>query len=175
MVIFSILIIIFNLTAVLIPKKKAKIELFAMGVFACLFASLADVFLIWKYYFYWYFVPQVNWCWLITLFGAKPSVTIIFHNFFPIKSTLKKKIVYMFIWLIVLTGLEWIMVYVAGILQYRAWTIWHSAGSYVVILVILWLYISYVRHLLSHNKWLKWQSKIICLKAEGLPLRQPFR
>jgi len=153
MILLIVLVLIINLIALLVPKRQTKIEMFSVGMFAILFAVLTDIFLTLKFHLYWYFVPEVNAKALIPVFGLKAQMAILFINYFPLSSPLYKKIIYMLGWSVFSVVFEWVTVYIAGILHYNGWTIWHSVLAYPIILTVIILVFYYVRCLIKNNKW----------------------
>jgi hypothetical protein len=142
-------IVAFNLTAILIPKRITRIEIYATTLFALLFATLTDIYLDVKYLLYWFFTKEVDWLWLIVLFGTYPAVNLIYLNFFPLESSTLKKIRYIALWSLFLVLYEWGSVNIGGFLHYGKWNIGYSALVYPLILIILYRNFLFVRKLIK--------------------------
>jgi hypothetical protein len=145
-------IVVFYLIAILIPKRISKIEIYSTTLFALLFAALTDMFLDVKYLLYWFFTKEVDWLWLIVLFGTYPAVNLIYLNFFPLESTALKKIGYIVMWSLFLILYEWGSVNIGEILHYGKWNIGYSALVYPLVFIILYGNFIFVRKLIDSLK-----------------------
>ncbi|CAI9394993.1 CBO0543 family protein [Niallia sp. HCP3S3_B10] len=93
-----LMVILFNTIAYFIPKRLTAIELLTTTLFATFLQLVTDTFLDLKYDLYGYFRIGVDWESLIYIGGIYPAINVIFLNYFPYKSGLHKKIVYIFTW-----------------------------------------------------------------------------
>jgi hypothetical protein len=99
-VIFLILsVIVFNLVALLIPKRISGIEILTTSLFSLYLETMTNVFLDLKYDLYGYFTKGVNWESLLYILGIYAPVNIVFLNYFPYKKQLFSKAIYIF-WMV---------------------------------------------------------------------------
>jgi hypothetical protein len=140
-------IIVFNSILYFIPKRLSKLEMVTTAIFAMFFSILVDVYLDVKYLLYWYFTKEVDWAWLIPLFGTYPALDIIFLNFFPWRSHMSRNFFYIFCWSIFATIYEWVVVNIGQILHYGVWKLWYSAVLYPIIFSLLMGYLILIRKL----------------------------
>jgi hypothetical protein len=145
-------IVVFYVIAYLMPKRLSKIVIYATTLFALLLATLTDLFLDVKYLLYWFFTKEVDWLWLIILFGIYPAVNVIYLNFFPLESPTLKKICYILFWSVIIICYEWGAVNIGGILHYGKWNIGYSALAYPFILTTLYGNFLLVRNLIKSLK-----------------------
>ncbi|WP_442952691.1 CBO0543 family protein [Paenibacillus sp. Root444D2] len=98
--------------------------------------SISDIYLDLGLNLYGYFAPGVEWLTLIPVFGLYPAFTIIYLNYFPFKSSLLKKCIYIILYSICATIFEWLSVK-SGYFYYNHWKLWYSAIIYPGLLIIL--------------------------------------
>jgi hypothetical protein len=149
MLFLIISVVVYNLIAILIPKRLTKIEMYGTSLFGLYFALITDVYLDLKHNLYGYFTKGVDYKSLIAIFGLYPSVNIIFLNYFPFRKGIKAKIIYILGWSMLLIIYEWVSL-IAGYFYHNEWKLWYSALLYPLILSILVLNLLFIRAKLSN-------------------------
>ncbi|MGG5252470.1 CBO0543 family protein [Neobacillus sp. SM06] len=144
--IFSV--ILFNLIAILIPKRMSQIEILTTTLFSLYFETITNVFLDLKYDWYGYFTKGVNWETILYLFGIFPAVSIVFLNSFPYHKKLKSKIYYLF-WWVVFAGIYETLFVWSKTFYYNGWNLWYSIILYPFIYLTLVIFHQYTRYLLK--------------------------
>ncbi|MEH7086004.1 hypothetical protein V7139_25155 [Neobacillus drentensis] len=99
-----------------------------------------------KYHGYWYFTQGVDLAALPTLTMLLPPVNMIFLNWFPFNSSLLKRILYFFYWLLFMVIYETIALLPEpwGYFNYGWWKLKYSILVDPILLVIL----------LNYYKWI---------------------
>ncbi|ULT54448.1 hypothetical protein L1999_14825 [Neobacillus drentensis] len=140
-----IALIIFNGIALKIKKRLSLIQMYHIWTFTIAFQTVFDVYIDFKYHGYWYFSKGVDWKSFIAIFLV-PPVNVVYLNFFPYKKALRKKILYLTSWEIVLLLYEAITLLPEpwGFFHYGWWTLWHSLIINPILLMIL----------LGYYKWM---------------------
>lgn len=139
-------LILFNLTAYLLPKHLTKLEMYSSSLFALLFAVIADKFLDIKYNLYGYFMVGLEWQTFAVAVGIYPAANIIFLNYYPYCQSVLKRTNYVLGWSLFALAFEWASVR-AGYFYYHGWTLWYSALCYPPIYYILALNLDLIRKL----------------------------
>ncbi|MEH7097377.1 hypothetical protein [Neobacillus vireti] len=135
----------FNLIALKIKKRLSLLHMSYIWTFTIAFQTVFDVYVDFKYHGYWYFSKGVDWKSSIAIFLV-PPVNVVFLNFFPYKKALRKKVLYLVGWEIVLLLYEAITLLPEpwGYFHYGWWTMWHSLILNPILLMIL----------LGYYKWM---------------------
>jgi hypothetical protein len=141
-------VIVFNLTAIMIPKRLTKIEMLATSALASILQDNVDIFLDLKLDLYGYFNVGPDYGALIAIFGIYPAANIIILNYFP--KGLKSRLLYILAWSVFLTAFEWASVK-SGYFYHHGWKYWHSFVCYLVILPILYWCLLFVRKLIGRQ------------------------
>jgi hypothetical protein len=124
-----IAIIIFNFIAFRTNKRLTKNQILHIWSFTILLQAITDLFIDQKYHAYWYFTQDVDWPALPTITLLLPPVNMMFLNWYPFRSTLFKRFMYYFYWLIFMLIYEKIALLPEpwGYFNYGWWNIWYSA------------------------------------------------
>lgn len=137
--------IIFNLIALKIKKRLSLLQMYYIWTFTIALQTVFDIYIDFKYHGYWYFSKGVDWKSFIAIFLV-PPVNVVYLNFFPYKKALRKKILYLAGWEVLLLLYEEITLLPEpwGYFHYGWWTLWHSLILNPILLVIL----------LGYYKWM---------------------
>jgi hypothetical protein len=147
-VIFLILsVIVFNLIAILIPKRISSIEILTTTLFSLYLETMSNVFLDLKYDLYGYFTKGVNWESLLYVLGIYPSVNIMFLNYFPHKKKLLSIAMYILGWSFFAYIFELLFLW-SKTFYYNGWKFWYSIIIYPILYIILVCFYKYVNFLL---------------------------
>lgn len=141
---------IFNIVALLIPKKLSKIEIYATSFFAFTYGVTVDMILDLHYELYGYFKEGFQWLGLLAIFLYFPSISVLFLNLCPLNSKIPKKILYILGWTIFSVAFEWFCLQTKFYYN-NGWKLWYSAIAYPVIFSILLLNLKVVRSLINHS------------------------
>ena len=144
MTFFFISVVIFNLVAILIPKRMTPQEIYSTILFALVLDFTVDIVLNLKYDFYGYFNKGVDFMGFVLVFGLYPAGSTIILNYFPFTKGIKAKVVYILAWSAFLVLFEWAFDK-AGYFYHHQWRLWHSALAYPIILLILAWNLSFIR------------------------------
>ncbi|WP_160725602.1 CBO0543 family protein [Bacillus sp. USDA818B3_A] len=139
---------IFNLAAILIPKKLNKIEIYATSFFAFTYGVTVDMILDLHYNLYGYFEEGFQWLGLIAIFMYFPSISVLFLNLYPLKSNKGGKIFYILAWTVFSLAFEWFCLHTKFYYQ-NGWKLWYSAIAYPIIFLILLINLRFVRRLIN--------------------------
>lgn len=139
---------IFNLAAILIPKKLNKIEIFATSFFAFTYGVTVDMILDLHYNLYGYFEKGFQWLGLLAIFMYFPSISVLFLNLYPLNSNKVKKILYILAWTVFSLAFEWFCLHTKFYYN-NGWKLWYSAIAYPIIFLILLLNLKFVRRLIN--------------------------
>lgn len=151
MILMIITAIISVFAIILIPKRLPWSEMYTTSLFACLFATMVDVYLDIKLNLYGFFQHGADWAYIPILFTIYPAFNIIFLNFFPYKKPLIHKIAYIFGFSVACGIFEYIATF-TGTFYHNGWKLWHSLISYPIIFLILVLHLYFYRWLKDGNK-----------------------
>ncbi|WP_407272771.1 CBO0543 family protein [Radiobacillus sp. PE A8.2] len=136
MIIIFACLILFNIIAILVPKRLTKIEIYATSFFAIAFGRTADAFLDIKYNFYGYITEGIQYTGVLAQFLIYPAISTLFLNFFPSNKKLKYKALYIIGWSIFSVIFEWISLQ-TNFFYYTTWKLWYSALIYPFLFLIL--------------------------------------
>ncbi|WP_040203400.1 CBO0543 family protein [Neobacillus jeddahensis] len=148
MIFLILLVIVFNLIAILIPKRISGIEILTTTLFSLYLETMANVFLDLKYDLYGYFTKGVNWASLLYVLGVYPPVNIVYLNYFPYKKQLLRKVVYILLWSVFAYIFEFLFLK-TGTFYYNGWKFWYSVIIYPLLYLILVGFHKFVKYLLS--------------------------
>jgi len=141
-------ILTFNATAIFIPKKMTKIEIYTTSLFALVLQLTSDAILDLKFDFYGYFNKGVDLKSFIVMFGIYPSASIIILNYFPFYKSIKAKILYIVIASGACLVFEWLSI-MSGYFYYTVWKLWYSALCYPVLILIMACNLSHIRKMMK--------------------------
>ncbi|MFS0638396.1 hypothetical protein AB1K84_21070 [Mesobacillus foraminis] len=144
-----IAIIIFNAVAFITNKRLSKNQIVHIWAFTIALQGLADLYIDQKYHGYWYFSKGIEWESLPTLTMVIPPVNMMFINWYPFDSPLKKRILYYLYWVAFIVIYEWITLLPEpwGYFNYGWWKLWHSVLVDPILLWIVIIYYKWVCHL----------------------------
>lgn len=144
-------VIVFNLVAILIPKRISGIKIITTTLFSLYLEIMTNVFLDLKYDLYGYFNKGVDWEGLIYILGVYPPVNILFLNYFPYKKKMLNKAIYIFGWSVFADVYELLFLW-SGTFYYNGWKFWYSIIIYPILYIILVGFYKYVHYLLRKNQ-----------------------
>jgi hypothetical protein len=98
---------IFNVTALLIPKKLNRIEIYATSFFAFTYGISTDMILDLHYGFYGYFGEGFQWLGFLAILLYFPSISILFLNLYPIERNKLNEALYIIGWTGFSVAFEW--------------------------------------------------------------------
>jgi hypothetical protein len=99
-----------------------------------------------KYNAYWYFDKEVDWRGLLPHTLLIPPVNMMFLNWYPFKTSIKKQVFYILFWVIGILVYEMVALLPSpwGYFHYGWWRLWHAAILDPILLCIL----------LGYYKWI---------------------
>lgn len=147
MIFIFVCLIILNITALFIPKKLSKMEIYATSFFALTFGILTDVVLDLYFDLYGYLQEGVQLLAITAQLLAYPSVSLLFLNYYPFQKSLLKKWLYILVWSVFSTLFEW-MSSMTAFFYHNGWELWCSAVAYPFIFLILAWNLKFIRSLL---------------------------
>ncbi|WP_375709388.1 CBO0543 family protein [Niallia sp. NCCP-28] len=150
MILLFVSIAIFIAIIFIMPKRLTMIEYYATSLSSIILQLLTDLYLEFKYHLYGYFSSQIDWISLLIFFFIYPPVNIIFLNFYPYKSKILKKSLFLSFWVIFSVSYEWVAVK-TEFFYYSGWKLWYSAIIYPVLFIILLLNLKLVRLITKFN------------------------
>ncbi|MBS4172197.1 hypothetical protein KHA87_02815 [Bacillus sp. FJAT-49736] len=130
---------IFNLVAFKASHKMSANKVVHIWCFTTAFQLIWDVFVSLKYHGYWYFTQGIDFSALPAYFLLVQPVNVIFLAWYPFKKPIKKRLYYIFIWLIFLLLYEELTTLPKpwGFFRYGWWNIWYSGLLDIILLSIL--------------------------------------
>ncbi|PMC33959.1 hypothetical protein CJ195_25550 [Bacillus sp. UMB0899] len=131
-------VIIFGLIIYFMPKKISYFEMYTTSLFSTVLQLITDIYLEFKYHFYWYFSPGVDYITLWVVFWIYPSVSIIFLNFYPTSKKFSSSVYYILGWTLFAVVYEWFAVN-TNLFHYNGWKLWYSAIIYPFLYLLLYL------------------------------------
>lgn len=140
-------ILVFNATAYFMRKRLSRQELYTTVLFGISAALLTDVYASFRFKAWGFFeagVVEFNALWI--LFGIYPSAAAMIVNWYPYRSGLSKKFLYLAAWSVFSTGYEWITVK-TEIIWHQNWNLYYSLLLYPVIYYLLIVHIRLYRRL----------------------------
>ncbi|MBU7594603.1 hypothetical protein FVO58_19105 [Metabacillus halosaccharovorans] len=146
MFLLFISVIIFGLIIYFMPKRISYFEMYTTSLFSTVLQLITDIYLEFKYNFYWYFSPGVDYITLWVVFWIYPSVNIIFLNFYPTTKKFSTSVYYILGWTLFALVYEWVAVN-SGLFQYNGWKLWYSALIYPFLYLLLYINWKIIRRL----------------------------
>ncbi|MGE6258448.1 hypothetical protein ACQKCU_11120 [Heyndrickxia sporothermodurans] len=146
MIILFISVIVFNLIAFYTNKRMSANQILHIWVFTIAFQLIFDTFIDLKYEGYWYFTKGIDWIGFPAYTILIPPVNMIYINWFPYRSSLVKKIIYIIIWEMMLLIYETIsrLPEPWGYFHYGWWHLWYSLIINPFLLCSLLLYYKWI-------------------------------
>ncbi|MGM7721485.1 hypothetical protein [Metabacillus sp. Hm71] len=141
-----IAIIIFNVVAFITNIHLTKNQIVHIWAFTIALQGLADLYIDQKYHAYWYFSKGVEWESLLTLTLLIPPINMMFLNWYPYRSTLIRRGLYFFYWVMFMVIYEMIAMLPEpwGYFNYGWWKLLYSALVDPLLLIVV----------LSYFKWI---------------------
>jgi len=139
-------VIIFGLVIYFMPKRISYFEMYTTALFSTVLQLITDIYLEFKYNFYWYFSPGVDYITLWVVFWIYPSVNIIFLNFYPTNKKFSTSVYYILGWTLFALVYEWFAVN-SSLFQYNGWKLWYSALIYPFLYLLLYINWKIIRRL----------------------------
>lgn len=139
-------LMLFNIIAVLMPKRLTKIEIYATSFFAISFGRTVDAFLDIKYNMYGFITEGINYLGVLGQFLIYPSISTLFLNYFPFTKNTISKTLYILAWSLFSVTFEWISLQ-TSFFYYTTWKLWYSALLYPIIFLILLANLKIIRNL----------------------------
>ncbi|MGG1679924.1 hypothetical protein ACIFOT_30030, partial [Neobacillus sp. NRS-1170] len=135
----TIAIIAFNFIAFKTNKRLTNNQIFHIWAFTIAFQQIFDLYIDMKYHGYWYFTKNVDWKALPAHTVLIPPVNMMFLNWFPFNSSIVKKIMYIFVFVISILIYESVTLLPEpwGYFHYGWWKLWHAAIIDPILLFIL--------------------------------------
>jgi hypothetical protein len=153
-----IAIIVFNFIAFKTNKRLTPNQIVHIWAFTIAFQLAFDIIVEYKYMGYWYFDKEIDWAGFLPHVLLVPPVNIIFLNWYPFKTSIKKQSTYLILWVVIVLLYELIALLPEpwGYFNYGWWRIWHAAIINPILLLIL----------LGYYKWVcKLESMLVEGKA----------
>lgn len=144
-------LILFNIIAVLMPKRLTKIEIYATSFFALSFGRTVDTFLDIKYNMYGFITEGVNYLGVLGQFLIYPSINTLFLNYFPFSKNIRSKTLYIFVWSLFSVTFEWISLQ-TSFFYYTTWKLSYSALLYPILFLILLANLKIIRNLIDRRR-----------------------
>jgi len=134
-----IAIILFNFIAFKTNKNLTTNQIIHIWLFTIAFQQTFDIFVDLKFNGYWYFTKNEDWEGLPAHIALLPPINMMFLNWYPFKSTITQKILYLFFWeigtllyeVITLIPEPW------GFFNYGWWNLWYSVVLNPILFIIL--------------------------------------
>ena len=139
------------LTVIFMPKRISVMEMYTSSYFASYIAAIADLYLDVKLDYYGFFNKGVDWRYLPVIILVYPTTNIIFLNFFPFKKGKLGKVMYILIWSVMATAMEFVAAQ-TELFYHNEWKLWYSALCYPFLFGILYLNLKTTRRLSKMEK-----------------------
>ncbi|MEH7072692.1 hypothetical protein [Neobacillus drentensis] len=141
-----IAIILFNYLAFKKNKILTGNQTVQIWTFTIAFQVLFDIFIEFKFHGYWYFDKGIDWEGILPHVFLVPPANMIFLNWYPFKSKVINKLIYLALFTIGILIYEAIALLPApwGYFHYGWWKLWHAAILDPILLLIL----------LGYYKWI---------------------
>jgi hypothetical protein len=139
-------LILFNIIAVLMPKRLTKVEIYATSFFALSFGRTVDAFLDIKYNMYGFITEGVNYLGVLGQYLIYPSINTLFLNYFPLTKNIKSKTLYILAWSLFSVTFEWVSLQ-TNFFYYTTWKLWYSALLYPILFLILLANLKIIRNI----------------------------
>ncbi|MBD0381209.1 hypothetical protein [Paenibacillus sedimenti] len=149
-----IAIVVFNFIAFKTNKRLSANQIVHIWTFTTAFQDTFDLIVDYILHAYWYFTEDIDWLALPAHIALVPPVNMMFLNWFPFKSPLRKQLFYLICWdigtviyeIITLLPEPW------GFFHYGWWRSWHSLVINPILMLIL----------LGYYKWIcRLEKKLI--------------
>lgn len=139
-------ILVFNIIAYATNKRLTLNQIVHIWSFTIAFQVIFDILIEFKYHAYWYFEKEVDWRGLLPHTLLIPPVNMMFLNWYPFKTSIKKQVFYVVFWVIGILGYEMVALLPSpwGYFHYGWWRMWHAAILDPILLCIL----------LGYYKWI---------------------
>jgi hypothetical protein len=139
-------ITIFNFIAFRSNKRLTANQIVHIWLFTIAFQTLFDILVEIKFKGYWYFSKDIDWGGFLAHIALVPPVNMMFLNWYPFKTSIKKQAVYLFSWVVVtlLYELAALLPEPWGYFHYGWWRIWHAALINPILFLILLMYYKWV-------------------------------
>ncbi len=149
-------IIVFNVIGFKTNKILTANQTVHIWVFTIALQNIVDIMVEFKYYGYWYFDKEIDWVGLLPHLVLIPPVNIIFLNWYPYKSKMMKRFLYLigFVFVLLIYEVITLLPEPWGYFHYGWWKL-----SYAVIVDPILLLI-----LLGYYKWICRLEKEAVLK-----------
>ncbi|MBS4218413.1 hypothetical protein KHA96_08830 [Bacillus sp. FJAT-49711] len=146
-------VIVFNVIAFKTNKHLTKNQIVHIWAFTICFQTLFDVFISLKYHGYWYFSKGVDVRSLPIYTVLIPAVNIMFLNWYPFRKALYWRVLYIFLWVILITLYEMITLLPEpwGYFHHGWWRLGHSILINPVLFYILLKYYKWIYNIETRN------------------------
>lgn len=143
-------IVILNFIAFFMPKRLSRVEIYASALFAIFLEYIANYVFDFIHHLYGYFKPGVDLVSFIVVVGIYPAVITMFLNYFPYKSKVLSKLIYILGVALLYLFYEWLSIK-SKYFYHSGWNYWLSAIAYPILLVIIMLNLKLVRKLMRRE------------------------
>lgn len=143
-----IAIILFNSVAFLTIKRLTTNQIVHIWTFTISFQSLVDLYLDFQYKGYWYFTANhIEWFAFLPLTMVIPPVNTMFLNWYPFHSSLVKRFIYTFLWVLFILFYESLTLLPEpwGYFHYGWWKLGYSAICDPILLMLVLIYYKWIR------------------------------
>lgn len=132
-------IVIFIVIALKVNKRLTGSQVVHIWFFTIAFQLIFDLYVALKLQGYWYFTENIDWQSILVYILLVPPVNIIFLNFYPLKKSWSKQILYLLYWDIGIMSYECFTLLPEpwGYFHYGWWSYWHSIILNPIILLLL--------------------------------------
>lgn len=138
--------LVFNFIAFKTNKRLSPIQIAHIWAFTIALQQSFDIYVDIKYHGYWYFSKEVDWWSIPSHLALLPPVNMMIINGFPFKSSVLKKLRYLFLWEVALLTYEGFTLLPRpwGYFHYGWWNMGHSAFVNPILLIFLLLYYKWI-------------------------------
>jgi hypothetical protein len=135
----ALAIFIFNYIAFKTTKKLTKNQIIHIWFFTIALQQTFDLIVEFKYTGYHYFGEGVDWLGLLAHTMLIPPVNMIFLNWYPFRSGISKRLMYVIFWVLAILIYEKLTLLPEpwGYFNYDWWKLWHSAITDPILFFIL--------------------------------------
>jgi hypothetical protein len=146
MVGLGLAIIIFNFIAFKTNKRLTANQIIHIWSFTIAAQAVFDTYVDARYHGYWYFSLEIDWKTVPALLLLVPPVNMMFLNWYPLKNTHLKQILYIFFWVIGILIYEVITLLPEpwGYFHYGWWNLGYSAVLDPLLLFIVLRYYKWI-------------------------------
>lgn len=137
-----IAIFVFNLVSFKVNKLLNKKQVAHIWMFTVAFQVVVDQYVDLKYEGYYYFSKDIDIAAVLPITVLVPPVNIVFLNWYPFDSSVKRKMIYILFWVIFMLLYEALALLPEpwGYFNYGWWEFWHSAIADPILLYMLLKY-----------------------------------